>query len=149
MYPDIEGKLTSKLSTSTNDFAAVYKQALTDQNLNYLEGYLTIYKEAAHILNENLELKSVSFISFINKLRNRITQNKTDISARLNEPVVCNRNIINLNGMKIKENKKRVYEHGEDPNKITFEEEKLSFENNENNLLNPFLPHNYKKLKDF
>ena len=148
MYPDIEGKISSKFSTTTNDFAAIYKQAVSDQNLNYLEGYLTIYKEAAHILNENMELKNVSFISFINKLRNKIAQNKTDISARLNEPVVCNRNIINLNGMKIKENKKRVYEDGENPKQIAFEEEKLSFDNSDNNLNNPFLPHNYKKLKD-
>jgi len=147
---EIENNLSFKISTSTNDLTALYSQAVIDQNKNYLEGHLTIYKEAFKILNENIEMKNVSFISLVNKLKEKVDQSKKELSAKLNEPIVCNRNIINLNGMKIKENKKRVYEDcGEKLRMNGFEEEKSSQVEGEfvlNN--NPLLPQTFKKIKE-
>ena len=146
-----DNKSSLKLTMTSNDIAGIYKQALSDQNINYLDGYLSMYQQTLSILNENLELKNVSFISLINKLRDKITQTKTEFSANLNEPIYCNRNIVNLNGMKIKENKKRVYDDVTDFRKISFEEEKASSDsniNNDNIVQNSFFTPSYKKIKD-
>lgn len=144
-----DNKLSSKLSLNSNDVTNLYKQAISDQNINYFEGNLTIFREALNILNENIELKNVSFINFVNKLGEKITKTKADFSSNLNDSNISNKSIINLNGMKIKENKKRVYEDVENFKKLSFEEEKNTIENNENPFVNPLLPHTFKKLKDF
>lgn len=149
MNSEIGSILTFKMSASTSDLKSLFSQAILNQNNNYLEGHQIIYKEALKILTENIEMKNVSFISLINKLKEKIDQSKKELSAQLNEPLVINRNIINLNGMKIKENKKRVYEDcGAKLRMDGFEEEKLSqFEDNSdsNNQIPPLA---FKKVKE-
>lgn len=131
------------------DMRIIYQQALIEQNFNYSEGHSSIYKEAIKILNENIEMKNVSFISLVNKLKDKITITQKELSQNLKEPITCNRNVINLKGMKIKENKKRVLIDENEPTISTFEEEKLSNENEPKDNHNPFFSHTYKKIKDF
>ena len=120
----------------------LYQNVQIHQQFNYIEGQTSIYNEAIKILNENIEMKNVSFINLVNKLKDKIAETEKELSDNLKQPIKSNRNIINLKGMKIKENKKRILV--DETNFVSnpeFEEEKS---NNERTIFS----HTFKKIKD-